>query len=84
MRDAKVRPVLAALCELVVERGAASIDELCARLGREPGDLETLRALGALHSAREITGITWDSGPELREITVTVKGLRRLADDSGG
>jgi hypothetical protein len=83
----EVRPVLRATYTLLDSEGQTTPEFVCQRLGVQPRDDRTLRALTLLYQGGYIDGITIEQSPAPIFIRPTEKGLREASgwpDDSSG
>jgi hypothetical protein len=79
----EARPVLGATYELLATEEQTTPERVCQRLGVEPQDPRTIRALALLYQADYIDGMMVDQSPAPIFIRPTEKGLRQASNWPG-
>lgn len=75
----EAEPVLAATYELLRDAESTTPDAVNEKLGREPGDEHTTRALALLYKTRFIGGTDYQNSPAPVIIEATEKGLQKTS-----
>jgi hypothetical protein len=74
----EAEPVLKATYDLLDDAELIGQEQVFQKLGREPGDEQTIRVLARLYEGGYINGMTVDRNPAPVRIRATLKGLEQV------